>query len=150
MLLIKKIGAQINTLQKLMYFHTHFLWNSTHDYHTNTHYHPQTTFHLPPLKHGSHLPITTPWYVNWPIFFTIPTSKSHSVPTTTTTMTTTTTTTTTATTTVNILHNRIHNTNTHTYSDIYQQKCHTYNLSSIGQTGLRLELRFLEHICYIT
>ena len=79
MMMIKKI--HFNTLRKLMYFRMHFLWNSAHDYRTNSHYHPQITFHLPPLKHESHLPITTPWYVNWPTFFTIPTSKSHSLPT---------------------------------------------------------------------
>ena len=32
----------------------------------------------------------------------------------------------------NILHNQIHNTNTHTYSGIYQQQCPTCNLSYIG------------------
>jgi hypothetical protein len=50
----------------------------------------------------------------------------------------------------NILRNGPHNTNIHTQSGIYQLKSHTCNVSYIGQTDRRLELRFKEHIQYIT
>jgi hypothetical protein len=50
----------------------------------------------------------------------------------------------------NILHNGRHCTIRHAHSDIYQLKCHTCNLSYIGQNGSRLELRLKEYIHYIT
>ena len=50
----------------------------------------------------------------------------------------------------NILHYRPHNSNIHAQIGIYQLKSHICNVSHIGQTDRRLELRFKEHIRYIT
>jgi hypothetical protein len=49
----------------------------------------------------------------------------------------------------NILHNRPCNTNIHAQSAIYQLIFHTCNLSYIGQTRRRLDVRFKEHTRYI-
>jgi hypothetical protein len=40
--------------------------------------------------------------------------------------------------------------NTRAHSVIYQLKCHSCNLSYVGQTEHGVELRFKEHIRYIT
>jgi hypothetical protein len=46
-----------------------------------------------------------------------------------------------------LLKNQLHH-NIYVCSGIYKVKCHTRNLSDIGQTGSRFELRFKEHPTY--